>query len=146
MSGNRIPLGARFSSPVQYSGYRIFTGLKRSGRGVDHPPPSSAEVGGRVELYICFLSGPSWLVGRTCYPNIQCCSVFHAVSNIFTPQKIFLPLISFRLSHFECVCCIIDVTKCFSQLLQTKLVSAAGIGPAHWKLYHLSCRQNSSVQ
>jgi len=28
-------------------------GVKRPGRGVDHPPPSSAEVKERVELYIC---------------------------------------------------------------------------------------------
>jgi len=27
-------------------------GVKRSGRGVDHPPPSSAEVKKRVELYL----------------------------------------------------------------------------------------------
>ena len=43
-----------------------FPGLKHSGRGVDHPPPSSAEVEGRVELYICSPSGPSWpVLGRT---------------------------------------------------------------------------------
>ena len=34
-----------------YNGYRVsFPGLKRPGRGVDHPPPSSAEVKERVEL------------------------------------------------------------------------------------------------
>ena len=28
-----------------YSGYRVsFAGVKRTGRGLDHPPPSSAEV------------------------------------------------------------------------------------------------------
>ena len=36
--------------------------VKRSGRGVDHPPPSSAEVKERVELYIYSPSGPSWPV------------------------------------------------------------------------------------
>ena len=30
--------------------------------GFDHPPSSSAEVEGRVELYICSPSRPSWLV------------------------------------------------------------------------------------
>jgi len=35
-------------------------GLKRSGRGVNHTPPSRAEVKGRVELYLYSLSGPSW--------------------------------------------------------------------------------------
>jgi len=39
-----------------------FLGLKRPGRGVDHPPPSSAEVEGRVELYIYSPFGPSWPV------------------------------------------------------------------------------------
>jgi hypothetical protein len=29
-----------------------FPGVKRPGRGVDHPPPSSAEVTERVELYL----------------------------------------------------------------------------------------------
>ena len=54
--------GARFSAPVQTGpgaypasyamGTVSFPGVKRPGRGVDHPPPSSAEVEGRVELYI----------------------------------------------------------------------------------------------
>jgi hypothetical protein len=35
-----------------------FQGVNRPGRGVDYPHPSSAEVGGRVELYICSPSGP----------------------------------------------------------------------------------------
>jgi len=65
-------VGARFSAPVQTgpeahpASYTMdtvyFPGVKRPGRGVDHPPPSSAEVEGRVELYICSPSGPSWPV------------------------------------------------------------------------------------
>jgi len=61
-SGNLIPVGARFSAPVQtcpgahlasYTmGTRSFPGLKRPGRGVDHPPTSSAEVKERIELYL----------------------------------------------------------------------------------------------
>jgi hypothetical protein len=39
-----------------------FLGVKRLGRGIDHPPPSSAEVKERVELYLCSPSGPSWPV------------------------------------------------------------------------------------
>jgi len=35
-----------------------FPGVKRPGRGVDQPPPSSAEVKERVELYLYFLSEP----------------------------------------------------------------------------------------
>ena len=35
-------------------------GVKRPGRGVNEPPPSSAKVKERVELYYSSLSGPSW--------------------------------------------------------------------------------------
>ena len=46
-----------------YNGYQVLPG---PGRGVDHPPPSSVEVEGRVQLYICSPSGPSWpVLGRT---------------------------------------------------------------------------------
>jgi hypothetical protein len=48
-SGVQIPVEARFSAPVQTgpganptsytTGTRSFPGGKRSGRGVDHPPP-----------------------------------------------------------------------------------------------------------
>jgi len=45
------------------SGYRVsFPQVKRPGRGVDHPPPSRAEVKERVELYLYSPSGPSWPV------------------------------------------------------------------------------------
>jgi hypothetical protein len=54
--------GARFSAPVQTGpevypvsytlGTGSFPGVKRPGRGVDHSPPSSAEVKGRVELHL----------------------------------------------------------------------------------------------
>jgi hypothetical protein len=41
------------SPSLLYNGYRVsFPGVKRPGRGVDHPPPSSAEVHERVELYL----------------------------------------------------------------------------------------------
>jgi len=62
-------LGARFSAPVQtcpgsqpasYTmGTGSFPGVKWPGRGVDHPPPSSAEVKERVELYLYYSFGPS---------------------------------------------------------------------------------------
>jgi hypothetical protein len=46
-----------------YSGYRVsFPGVNRPGRGVNHPPPSSAEVKERVELYLFSPTGPSWPV------------------------------------------------------------------------------------
>ena len=58
-----IPVGARFSAPVQTvpgvypASYAMGTGflsggVKRPGRGINHTPPSSAEVKERVELYL----------------------------------------------------------------------------------------------
>ena len=43
-------------------GTSSFLGVKRPGRGVDHPPPSRAEVKERVEVYLYSPSGPSWSV------------------------------------------------------------------------------------
>ena len=61
--------GARFSAPLQTGpgthpvsytmGTGSFPGLKRPGRGVDRPPPFSAEVKERVGLYLYSPSGPS---------------------------------------------------------------------------------------
>ena len=71
--GDRIPVGGwRFSAPIQtgpgvhpasyIKGTGSFPGVKWPGRGVDHPPPSSAEVKERVELYLYSPSRPSWPV------------------------------------------------------------------------------------
>ena len=77
-SGDRIPVGARFSAPVQTGpaahpasntmGIGYFQGVKRPGRCVDHPPPSSTEVKERVELYLYSPSGLSWPVLRWILP------------------------------------------------------------------------------
>jgi hypothetical protein len=71
-SGDRIPVEARFSAPVQTGpgahpasytmGTGSFPGVKWPGRGGDHQPLSSAEVKERVELYLYSPSGPSWPV------------------------------------------------------------------------------------
>ena len=68
-SGDRIPVGGGrdfkhpsrpalglTQPPIQWVP-GLSRGVKRPGRSVDHPPPSSAEVEGRVELYIC---SPFW--------------------------------------------------------------------------------------
>jgi hypothetical protein len=65
-TGVRIPVEARLSAPVQTSpgspppasctmGTGSLPGVKRPGRGVDHPPPSSAEVNERVKLHLLHL-------------------------------------------------------------------------------------------
>jgi hypothetical protein len=47
--------------PASYTmGTGSFPGVKRPGRGVNHPPPSSTEVKEGVELYLYSPSGPSW--------------------------------------------------------------------------------------
>jgi hypothetical protein len=83
-SGDQIPVEMRFSSPVQTGpgahpasytmGTGSFPGVERPGRGVDHPPPSRAEVKERVELYLYSPSGPSWpVIGRPLpLPFITC--------------------------------------------------------------------------
>jgi hypothetical protein len=50
-----------------YNGYRVsFRGVKRPGRGVDHPPSSSVRVKERVQLYLYSTSGPSRpILGRS---------------------------------------------------------------------------------
>jgi len=49
--------------PASYTmGTGAFLGVRRQGHGVDHPPPSSAEVKERVELYLYSTSGSSWPV------------------------------------------------------------------------------------
>ena len=50
--------------PVSYKmGTGSFPGVRRPGRGVDHPQsPPRIEVKERVKLYLYFPSGPSWPV------------------------------------------------------------------------------------
>ena len=67
----KVSVGATYAAPVQIgpgahpasytiNWYRVsFPGVKRLGRGFNHPPPSSAEVKESVELYIYSPSGPS---------------------------------------------------------------------------------------
>ena len=74
-----MPVGARFSAPIRTGpgahpasytmGAGSFPGVKRQGRGVDHPPPSSAEVKERVELYLYSDSGPLWPVLGQALPS-----------------------------------------------------------------------------
>jgi len=84
-------------------------GLKRPGRGVDHPPPSSAEVKERVELYLYSPSGPSWpVIGWPlplyCFFTMICVLLFvltllqHAAAS---PHWLFTFLTNFKISNFN---------------------------------------------
>ena len=88
-SGDRIPVGARFSAPVQTGlgahpasctmGNGSFPRVKLPGAWRWSSTPSSTEVKERVELYLYSSSGPSWsvtgstvplpLAGRPRYPG-----------------------------------------------------------------------------
>ena len=71
-SGNRIPEGGEIfrTRPDHSLGHPnscildtgSLPGVKRSGYGVDHPPPSTAEVKEIVMLHLYSPSGPSWSV------------------------------------------------------------------------------------
>jgi hypothetical protein len=64
--------GARFSTPVQTDpgvhpasytmGTGSFPGVKQPGCGIDHPPPSTAEVKERVRRYLYSHTGSLWPV------------------------------------------------------------------------------------
>ena len=65
--------GAHLASYAMGTG--TLPGVQRPGRGVGHPPPSNAEIEGRVEQYICFPSGPSWpVLGWPLPLTLQSCS------------------------------------------------------------------------
>ena len=48
-----------------------FPGVKRPGRGADHPPPSKCRGHDRVELYLYSPSGPSWPVKGAPLPLLK---------------------------------------------------------------------------
>ena len=93
----------RFSAPFQ-SGFRAhptsctlctgsFEGLKRPGRGVDHPPQSSVEVKERVELFLYSPSGPSWpVLVRTSLYLLQDLQLFrvHLLITVITSVRVIL--------------------------------------------------------
>jgi hypothetical protein len=74
-SGDRIPVGARFSASVQacpgthpfsykLSSVSLSPEVKRPGCGFDQELPSSPEIKKRVQLYLYFPFVPSWPVLR----------------------------------------------------------------------------------
>jgi hypothetical protein len=77
-----------------------FPGIKRPGRGADHPPPSKSRGHKRVGLYLYSPSGSQWpVIGRTWYSYM--CSKFKRTSSIFStdyfaPYNFLCSLIPFR--------------------------------------------------
>jgi hypothetical protein len=72
---------------METMGTGSFPGIKRPGRGVDHPPPSSAEVKERVELYLyslwAFMACSRENFAFTLYGKHACPSVRGLVSAVF---------------------------------------------------------------
>ena len=74
-----MPVGARFSTPVltgldvhpgSYTTYRVhFPGVKRPGRGVNRPSPSTTNVKERVELNLYAPPEPLWSLLRPTLPS-----------------------------------------------------------------------------
>jgi hypothetical protein len=81
--GDRITVGARFSTPIKtgtvthpalYNGYQVFfPEVKQSAHGVDHPHPSNTEVKGGLELYLSSPFVPSWAVVERTLPHTFYC-------------------------------------------------------------------------
>jgi hypothetical protein len=59
-----------FYNMISTMGTRSFPGVKRPGRGADHPPPSKCRGQERVGLYLYSPSGPSWPVMGAALPLI----------------------------------------------------------------------------
>ena len=114
MGGGRFSASDHTGPRTHPASYRVgtgsFLGVKRPGRGIDHPPPSSAEVKEREELYLYSPSGPSWPVlgwtlhftaaqlhdTYTLFTPVLCCYVSHdgtahpALSIVVSPVTIKL--------------------------------------------------------
>jgi hypothetical protein len=93
-------------SPL-YIGYPVpFPGIKRPGRGVDHPTLSSAQVNESVELYLYSPSGLSWpvlgwplpLPGVIHVPHIIKTSAFDTKTNLFHVEWLY------RVTHVNRSC------------------------------------------
>ena len=88
-------------SSFLWNGYWVLPRVKWLGRGIDHPPPSSADVKERVQLYLYSPSGPLWpVIGWTLpifilmtaehfYPKKAAKWIKHISAQIL-PQNVFV--------------------------------------------------------
>jgi hypothetical protein len=114
-----------------YNGYRVsFPGVKRPWRGVDHPPPSSAEVKERVQLYLYSPSGPSWPVLEWTLPftyghKCKCCEMNVKMNNVVCncdsiPFAVSTVLWCPNVSKHTAVCNMTRNSICIAQCLIVK--------------------------
>jgi hypothetical protein len=115
-SGDRISVEARFSAPVQTGlgahpvsctmGTGSFPGVKRPGRGADHPPLSKRRGHERVGLYLYSPSGLSWpVIGRNLpfYVTRRILFHFETVKLLDTSKYTvtFSPQFNFQFQHLR---------------------------------------------
>jgi len=134
--------GARFSAPVQTGpgahpascsmGYRSFPGVKRPGRGVDHPQPSSAEIKKWVELYLYSPSGSSWPILGWTLPLLY---FYFWILHILCDLKIwgisFLELALFLASFLQFLFIFILSSMCLSFYSCAYFLISKALGSAH---------------
>jgi len=96
--GRDFPHPSRPTLCLLYNGYRFsFPGVKRLGRGFNHPLPSSAEVKESVDLYLCSSFGPSWYVTGRNLPH--CLPEQHLDMKGFL--RILLEHVSYRQAYIQ---------------------------------------------
>ena len=83
-----------------YNGYRVsFPGVKWPGRGVNHPPPSSAQVKEIVEQYLYSPSEPSLPVTEKLFYLSQKKYLRYLIKAIYCKFKLFRTEISIFLPN-----------------------------------------------
>ena len=134
--------GTRFSVPVQTAleahilqcnGHRVsFKGVKPLRRGVDHPPPSSAEVKERVELYMCYPSGHlvcnrvnfNFLCMNGSFLGFQLRQVVECHLMRLLPEKVLLNSVGVkswdRINAHNLICSLLDNNRTYINLLKTR--------------------------
>jgi len=109
-SGDRIPLGRDFPhpfrlalgsthSPIKWA-TGTFAGVKYPRRGVNLPPPLSAKVEERVELYLYSPSGYPWPVLGRILP-------LFLIFNYLLSIVLFLCVVFYLFLYVECCICVL---------------------------------------
>ena len=102
-----------------------FSGVKRPGRGVDHPPPSKCRGQERVGLYLYSPSGPSWPVMGAPLPLPLCLMVLlfqltvckGRIKKKIQRSSVSWNCYTFKTSLFLIICRSFHLLQPFSELL-----------------------------